>query len=296
MFVMTGLICMLFAANVGARCCTKISSDIVAGNPKMGYNIFLTVNFATACLFFLILCKFSPVLSLRNLYYAVLYSGVVFVSLISSMNAYRIMDIAKVGVITSSGTLVATLLIGKFVFGEDGSVRDVIRLLLMLVAVFFVFTENSKSAEKGNTDLWKKVLILAVIICNSCAAIVVQKFYVADKSADNNSFFLLTNVVSLAIIWVWMGIQKICHSAEFTGGIKKVTFMQVVVFVLNVVCSNIGSIVGLILITKLTVAMNTVVTTAVGMLSGAAASVIYREKIGFCVVIALVLSFISLIV
>ena len=68
------------------------------------------------------------------------------------------------------------------------------------------------------------------------------------------------------------------------------------VFVLNVVCSNIGSIVGLLLVARLTVAMNTVVTTAVGMLSGAAASIIFREKIGYCAGLALVISLITLII
>ena len=93
------------------------------------------------------------------------YAAVVFISIISNLKALQLTEISNVYVSSNASYLIAVSAMGYLVFGEEISVLKIIRIVIMLTAVFFVFI----GLRNKNSKVWflKEQLTHSICIAQS---------------------------------------------------------------------------------------------------------------------------------
>lgn len=287
-----------FLSTLGSNVFLKISSNTTAKSGKAGYALFLAINSLVACLFFLIVSGFSIRLNIPTLWYSVVFAAVVVATLILGLMIYRFVKIATATVVGSAGSLFISALIGCCLFQEKLLPIDVLRIILMLAAVLFMFFGHRSARQrydKAASGGMIGVILLVLRMGVSATAVIVQKKFALDPGVtDNNSFFFFANVVLLAVVLLWIaGICLYDHTGihQMCEALRPFPFP----YIANTLCSNIGSLITLLLLKTMAVSLYTPVTTALGILSGGASSVVFREKIDKWTLLAVVLSIAAVI-
>ena len=146
-------------ASFGSTCCAKMNSKTVASKKGVAYALVLLLNGLTACVFFAVSSLFRLGTSGKTLLYAGAYACVVTLSLISSLKIYGLTAVSNVSLITSATGLIVTSALGWVLFQEEITFLNVLRIVLMLVAVLCVFLnvrEKEKTEKGGNEKTEKK--------------------------------------------------------------------------------------------------------------------------------------------
>jgi drug/metabolite transporter (DMT)-like permease len=277
---------LLFLSYVGGKVFAKFCSNLVVGGSVASYTLYCIFNGCVACVFFFIMGGFRLSVNLPTLIYSVIFAWIVIFSTVGLV-AYKLADVATVTILTGTCGLIATSALGAILFRETVETVTVIRILIMLVAmVCNVLDQRKPTAVRTEAPRPKRKLpllicvILAVTLSNA-AVTVITKFYALDPHVtDENSFFFFTNVFlilfsSVAFLW-----DSIRHREHFHDAVKLLRPKKAVALVGNTVCSNVSSLVGILLIALIDVSVYSPLTSALGIISGVAASLLFREKLG----------------
>lgn len=293
------LLAFCFLSNLGSNVFLKISSNTTAKSGKAGYALFLAINCLVACLFFLIISGFSVRLNIPTLCYSVAFAAVVLASLILGLYVYRFVKIATVTVVGNAGSLIVGALIGCCLFHEKLLSRDIFRIILMLAAVLLLSFGHRSSGPKSDKIIHggiTGVILLVLRVIEGAVAVIIQKKFALDPLVtDNNSFFFFTNVVLLLVVLVW--IAGIClRNRAGILQIRKSLRPFPFAYIANTLCSNIGSLITILLLKIMAVSLYTPITTALGILSGVAGSAVFREKMDKWTLLAALLSVVAVII
>lgn len=286
------LLFIFLLATVGCQSFSKLSS-INVENSKARYALFLTVNSAVACVFFLILGEFRLYLTYNTALFSIGYAAVVFISLISNLKVLQLMEISNVYVSSNVCNLIAVSALGFLVFGEEISVLKIMRIIIMLASVFFVFTGLRN--KKSNHSKVSAVLIV-IVIAQTSNYLVLKLYALAPNTADDNSFFFFTNVVLILGAAVWFLKEWRTHPLPVAQSKNFIKPHVILPFVLNTVCSNICSLISIKLISRIEPSLYTAFTTAISILCGVITSFIFRERNKVYSYIAVILAIIALII
>ena len=223
--------------------------------------------------------------------YSVIFALIVAVSVIS-LAAYRPTNISMVTILSSTMSIIGTSLLGALVFSETIDLRTILRIFIMLVAVVLTFLDSEKiqNADTEKTDKKKRltkraVFLLAIIMlislfCNASSTII-TKFYALDtRVVDENSFFFFTNVALVTIAAIAFAIDGILHHDHFRSAITMLNPKKTITLAGNTVCSNVVSLIGVPLLALIDVSVYTPIMSALGIISGVVASLLFREKLG----------------
>ena len=287
-------------ATLGGKVFSKLCSNTVTKNGEESYTLFMLINGLVACLFFAISGGFSISLNLTTILYSVAFALLVALSLFVTLVIYRYADVASVGVITGSMSLLGTTLVGVLFFSEEMDIRRAIRIAVLLVAVVFVFLENRKpkSEEKhqrgGGIILF---LLLLLMIAATCMTTVVTKlFAISERVTDENSFFFFTNVILSVTSLLVLLIQSVKKKKTPITLLTTLRPLELLFMVANTVASNVGSLVGVLLLRTMDIAVYTPITSALAIIAGALASIIFREKLGKWSYLALAIATLAVLI
>ena len=278
------LLLISFAASLGGSVCSKLCSNAVVGHSKGRYAVFMVVNGIIACIFFFVSGGFRLEANMPTLIYAAIYTVIVVFSLVSNMIALKYINIVALTVVINTLGLIASSAVGAWLFNETVDGRKIARIAIMLVSVV-LFAADGVVGKKKEKDSRKfslmAVIIIIVMLAVNCANTVVTKYYALDtRVVGENSFFFFTNVFLIVASAVVVIFELIRSPEE----IKKVTplFRPLNLLALsgNTVCSNIGSLVSLLLLAQMEVSVLSPISSALGILVGFIGSLIFREKLG----------------
>ena len=99
-------------------------------------------------------------------------------------------------------------------------------------------------------------------------------------AADQNSFFFLTNVFIVAVALLVMACDGIKKPAHFKTALSMVNPKKSLVLIFNILCSGACSLLGIFLIARMDLSVYSPIMSAIGILSGVAASLLLRERLG----------------
>ena len=294
---------LIFLSYVGSKLFGKRCSDLVVGGSVASYSLYFVVNGVVACAFFFVVGGFTLSINLPTAIYSIIFSIIVMISVVGLV-AYKYADVATITIVTSTCGLVATSVLGALIFKESFELITLIRILIMLVAVILAFLDKNRGAaelvgeerQKKKTS-WLIVPIIIVVLLSNSATTIITKFYALDATVvDENSFFFFTNVFLVAFSSIAFAVDSLRNKNHFKSAVVLVKSKSIVWLVGNVICSNVGSLVGLLLIALIDVSVYSPVTSALGILSGVVASLIFRERLGALSYIAAVLSCVAVFI
>ena len=129
---------------------------------------------------------------------------------------------------------------------------------------------------------------MLLVLANG-AAVIVQKYYALDtRVTDENSFFFFTNGMLLIVSLLWLIFGK-------AAPVKSNPELPLS-YVANTVCSNISSLMTVLLLQAMPVSLYTPLSIAFGIISGVGASLVFREKVDRWVLSAAALSVIAALI
>jgi drug/metabolite transporter (DMT)-like permease len=291
---------------VGSTSFSKATSKVVSGASRAKYSLFLIVNGLTACFFFWIFGGFKLDVNLPTLIYSAIYALIVALILILTMVAYRMVSVSGVNIIKSGCGLLCTSLVGFLFFSEDIGLRTVTRIIIMTIAIALTFTDTKRRAAivRGNDGQKPKgdkvkalafVLVL-IVIASSANTVILKCFTLNPRVADENSFFFFTNIflaLGCASVFCFELIRKKGKTADARDIFRARALVPIVG---NTLFSNIGSLIGMIVLAEMDISVYTPITSAISILAGVAGSLIYKEKLGIFSYLAAALALVAVVI
>lgn len=292
-------------AGLGGQAFTKLCSNILTQSSVAKYSLVLMVNSFVASIVFFLISGLRIAINTATLIYSVLYALIVAVILITNFIVYRLVNISNANIMSRASGMVCSVLIGVLLFSESIDFKNLLRILLMLVAILFVFLDK----RSANTPIGKKAgteksrgslrfaLVLLVMTASGCAnTIVLKSFAMSETVTDKNSFFFLTNVVLLAAAALVFTFACLKNKEELRGSIVLLNPKRLVSIAGNTICSNIASVANVYIIAKMDVSVYSPISSATGILAGLVASLIFKEKIGILSCIPAVIALIAVMI
>lgn len=297
------LLFFIFAlASLFGKIFDKLSSVAVSGSPKIMYTVFFIINGLTACIFFLATSGFNVAINAATAIFSLVYAVVVLLSIITTYVAYELISVAGVNVTANASSLVGLSIISFFLFNEPIVLTTVIKVVIMIVAVSFIFIDSRKAEKLVNRKLkklsFKKLVpLLLIIISIQCLNTVILKYFSISEAVTNEtSFFFFTNVVLIIAALVFLFILTLKDRESVRSTIKILKPKTVVTMAGSTVCGNIMSIVGVWIIAKIDVSLYTALSSALGIITGVVGSMLFRERLGLFSYLAMIFATLAIII
>lgn len=281
---------------------SKVCSNIAAQKGKSGYALMMTAQGVISCIVYYIVggCKLQC--NFRTAGYALTNAGICIANMVFTFMALQMLEVANVNVISCVGSLVATAAMGCLFFGEKMDGLKILRIMIMCIVVFLIFADARKGklhpGKKRTGNVKKICLVLLILIVAGSWATLIMKFYANDKHVvDNNSFFFFTNAFLImgGLGWFLTGKGDPAEEGRNKEPEKR-KFRTLLMFAGYTVAGNMNAIVGYQVIAGMEVSVYTAVSSALAILSGVAASWLFREKLGACSLIAAAIAIIAVVI
>lgn len=295
LFLITSVVSLM------SKAFSKLCSNMVAQSSAAKYSLILIVNSLLACLFFWCSGGFSLSINAPTLGYSVVYALVVAVSLLLNLLVYRYASISGVNILSSGCAMLCSTAVGWLAFSEQIDERDLIRLSIMLAAVFLVFLDQKrrdrKEREEKKSNLICLFLMIAVMTLCSCASTVVLKLFTeSDAVTDEISFFFLTNFVLLVGAAAVFGGACNFRRGAFRESIALLRPKRIISVVGNTVCSNISSVISVLIIAQMDLSVYSPISAAIGIVIGLLGSLMFRERLGVLSYVAAAVACVAVII
>ncbi|MBE6548943.1 MAG: hypothetical protein E7670_00780 [Ruminococcaceae bacterium] len=290
--------------SLGSKAFLKLCSNILTQNSVAKYSLILIINSFVACLFFGIFGSFKIAVNRATFLYSVIYAVIAAVSIISGVVVYRYASISNVNVVSSSCGMICTAIVGWIFFTEKVDRLNIIRLIIMLVAIVFVFFDQKKkesaikpTMERKKGDLFSLAIIITIItVCGCANTVVLKAFAMSKKVTDENSFFFLTNVFLLIVALTIFMAECIQKKGEFKNSAELLHPKKLIAIGGNTVCSNISSLVSVLIVAQLDVSIYSPISSALGIIVGLVGSLIFRERLGVFAYIAAAVACVAVVI
>ena len=300
------LIPMYSLATLGSTVFAKITSSVMSGASRAKYSLFLVINGFAACLLFWVMGGFSINANLTTLIFSAMYAFIVAASLILNRLAYAMASVLGVNIIMYGCSLLCTSAMGIILFSEEISLLTVCRILIMMASISATFVDANRSdrvkspqesVPNNARNTVKLCIVMVLIVIVSCADIVILKYFTLNPNAtDETSFFFFTNVLLCLGSSCVLSFEAIIRRNEIGDVITIFKPRTIVGIVGNVLSSNVVSFLSVAIIALMNVSVYTPVVSAIGVLMGVVASLIFREKLGVFSYVSAILALIAVII
>ena len=283
----------------------KINSNSFVNGTRSRYALYFMTTAVLSCCFFLVSSGFHIRINLPTLVYAAIYAAIVIASLVGNSLIFRYASISTVNIITSFATMILAAFVGKMVFDEPITLKNVIRIAITLVAVFFVFvnarrTSDEKTQQSGMLN--KKTVIAflsvtAMLVAASQGSATLVKLYAKDgRVVDEKSLFFFTNVLLIVAALFLLTHELIKKNEKPRELVKMFTGKNLLCWGGSTVCSNVGSLLTVKLLATVDISIYTPVWSALGVIISLTASIIFREKLGIFAYLAALVACVAVII
>ncbi|MBR5308224.1 MAG: hypothetical protein IKU43_05590 [Clostridia bacterium] len=280
----------IFAVTLLSVLLNKSCSNILANKGSAGKAVYVLVTGIFACINFWAFSGCTLEINWNCIYLSFFYAICSFLSGISII-VYKYADIATVNVTKSSLSLLFSTLVGFIIFDESPSVSKLVRIALMLVAVFCIFLDGreqlKRSGNDGSTVVDKKHGILMFILINAmlipvyCFGAYQNKIVAStDFVPDMNSYFFMTNVFMILFTLVWIAFLAKKDKNNVTQCISLVKSKSILPMIVLVFFGSLAAVLAVIILKYMEVSVYSPINSALSFICAALSSVIFREKIG----------------
>ena len=275
--------CMLvnsFNTVLSKRFSRSMNSDMLH---FIEYN-FLNALIASAFLF--AMNGFSMKMNLPTVLYSLAYAAVVILAVSLNVLALKHTTVYLVGLTSLLGSLIVSTLFGIIVLGDPLTPQVVISVILMISAVALPYLQDIKSGECGN------ILIPVLYFLIGGASNIVTKLFTLDpRVTDSRSFFVMTNIVIVAVSAVVMAVFLSIKPSRRSDALHAFTPREIGNIAARTALSNVSSVLGIIAIAGMTLGAYTVTSSSFAIFSGAILSaLVFREKLRIATCLSVVLA------
>ena len=289
---------------LGSKAFSKLCSNTLNQTSVAKFSLVLVINSFVACVFFGISGGLNIAVNGVTFLYSVIYAVIAAVSIISNVIVYRYASISNVNIVSSSCGMVCTAIVGWMLFSEKVDILNVIRLVIMLVAILFVYFDQKKNRtspkptvkrKKGNN--FSLILTIAVItVCGCANTVVLKAFAISERVTDENSFFFFTNIILLIVALIVFIVACLSKKGEFKESVELLYPKRLIAIGGNTVCSNISTIISVMIVARLDVSIYSPISSALGIITGLVGSLMFREKLGVFAYIAAAFACVAVII
>lgn len=285
---------------------TKKNSQTFSVGGISGALIFTVETSLLSLLFFWMFNGFSLSVTSKTCLYAFFYSIPVILCVVIAIFVYKFGSFAFISFTRSTLALIASMLLGRFAFGEAISAEKILRVAFLMLATSILFYSNLKKAKCKSLDDASKncffhpigvMLTVALAIVGCFSTFILKSFSSIESGAgDSNSFLFMTNLFS-AGIGLAILLFFVCIRHVRVGDVKRMvinkSFFNSLFTTLN---SNAASLMSLKLVAMMDVAIHTTMSSALGFIAVALVSPIIKEKLDRYTIIATTAAVLSVVV
>ena len=246
--------------------------------------VYALITGIISMLFFGITSGFSILLNKKTIIYALILTVMAIISYFVQLLVYRYMGVVEVAVITMSGKLLLTSIVGFLLFSETVSLISASRIVLMLITVLLIFAHNKKCNSKKN-DSVQSFTLIGLLLCVAIVGIgvlntVVLKYIAIDAEVtSSNALFFFTNAM-IALFSVLFLLFESHGSIETVAkefrAISKSGYLAIIA---KTVSGNVSSLLGVLILANGDVSLYSPLSNALGLLATEAVAVfILRER------------------
>lgn len=271
---------MLIYSLFGVSILISMLSSILNKRFQLGFQIdmihFVCYNFFNALfasVYFFISTGFSIEMNMITFFYSVLFALIVFFNLVLGILALFRVTVSLSGITTTAGSIVLSALFGILFLKEAGSLKLLLSVTFMLAAILIPYCKLWNSGKPNS------ISICIALFFTSGAAVILQKLYTLTPGVcDANNFFLMTNLLLAGICGTILSIMLMVRPQERKKILHAFSVRQLGNIAVRTLLSNIGSVITIILLKNMNVSVYTIISSAVGILSGAVLSAwFFRE-------------------
>jgi len=264
-------------------------------NFSADFTHFIAYNFINAlfaCVYFFAANSFSLKPNGITFFFAVLFALIVISILILQILALSVTSVSMLGIFSTAGSTILSTVFGLFFLGEPSSPRLFLSLFLLLAAVVIPYIPGRRVNKKNS------FLICLLMFIVSGLSVILQKIYTNTPGAlSSTTFFLLTNLVIVFVCGFILLAKFLSDPASRTVILKPFSKKQYLNIAIRTAASNSTSVITLLLLSRMDVSVYSVVSSSLGILTGAFLSkVVFKEPMPLSswIAVALVISSILL--
>ncbi|MBE7044319.1 MAG: hypothetical protein E7397_02225 [Ruminococcaceae bacterium] len=271
---------MLIYSLFGINILIAFLSGILNKRFQLGFRTdpvhFISYNFINALLasvYFFVGNGFVLNMNLITFLYSVVFALIVILALILGILALSRVSISLSGITSTAGSTILSALFGILFLKEPSSLRLFLSAAFMLCAILIPYRKFWNSGEKNSIPICAALFLIAG------ASVILQKLYtITPGVCDSQSFFLMTNLIIVGVCAIVLGVMMLRHPQEKKLLLCPFSKKQLGNIAARTLLSNIGSIITMVLLANMNVSVYTVVSSALGIISGAILSkFVFRE-------------------
>ena len=246
--------------------------------------VYALITGIISMLFFGITSGFSILLNRKTFVYALILTAMAIISYFVQLLVYRYMGVVEVAVITMSGKLLLTSLVGFLLFSETVDLISVARIVLMLITVLLIFAHNKKGISKKN-DSVRSFTLIGLLLCVAIVGIgvlntVVLKYVaIDDEVTSSDALFFFTNAMIALFSVLFLLFESHGRVGAFVKEFSTVSAKGYLSIIAKTVAGSASSLLGVLILANGDVSLYSPLSSALGLLATEAVAVfILRER------------------
>ena len=253
------------------------------------YNLF-NASFATVFLF--AINKFSFKMNGATLIYSLIFAALVILSVSLNVLAHKRVSVYLVGLTSQLGSLIISTFFGIIFLDDPVTPEGIISMLLMISAVVIPYIGQIEKGKKGS------ILVPVLYFMIGGAVNVVMKVFTLDsRVTDSRSFFIASNIVIVAATACALAAYIIVEPKHCRDLLHAFTLREIGNVAARTTLSNVSSVLGIIVLSGMTLGVYTVATSSFGIISGAFLSLaVFRERLNIATCISVILALAAVVV
>ena len=296
---------LIFAISIVSLILHKNCSSVLSSKGSAGKAVYLLITGVFSGFLYFAYSGFSLEVNRTCILYAFLY-GICSTVAGITITIYKYADVATVSVTKSSLNLILTSTVGFVIFSEPVTLDRIAKLILTLAVVFLVFISSKadlkcssneiSASQKRRNFLMFSLLIgiqLPVFVFGAYQSKMVAKF---NAVPDLNSYYCLTNLFMVLFALIWILILAAKDKGSIRECISVVKSKSIFVILALLVFGTFSAILGVVILKYIDISLYSPISSALTFVGSAIVSIIFREKLGKLIWIAIALSIITVII
>lgn len=297
---------LIFIIDIVSMVLRKSCSNLLSTKGSAGKAVYILITGVFSGFLYFAYSGFSLEINATCMLFSFLYGICSTISGIT-ITIYNYADVATVNVTRSSLSLILNSMVGFMIFSEPVELNRIIKLILTLSVVFLVFlnskndiqhsSHNDRSLLRKKENFIKFLLLigiqLPVFIFGAYQSKMVAKYNIVP---DLNSYYCLTNLfmVLFGIIWVLYLAHKDKNS--ITECISMVRSKSIFTILLLLVIGTFSALLGVIILKYIDISVYSPLNSAITFIGSAIVSILFREKLGKLIWLAVAISIVAVII
>ena len=297
---------LIFIIHIVSMVLHKSCSNLLSTKGSAGKAVYILITGVFSGFLYFAYSGFSLEINATCILFSFLY-GICSTIAGITITIYNYADVATVSVTKSSLSLILNSMVGFIIFSEPVELNRIIKLILTLTVVFLVFLNSKNDIEHGSHNdralLRKKenfikflLLIgiqLPVFIFGAYQSKMVAKYNIVP---DLNSYYCLTNLfmVLFGIIWILYLAHK--DRKSISECISMVRSKSIFTILLLLVIGTFSALLGVIILKYIDISVYSPLNSAITFIGSAIVSILFREKLGKLIWLAVTISIVAVII